>query len=32
MGWRNALRDNKGRFVKKTPKNKIFNWFKRMFA
>lgn len=32
MGWKNGLRDSKGRYVKKTTTNKFLNWFKRLFA
>jgi len=31
MGWKNGLRDSKGRYVKKTTSNAIKNWFKRIF-
>lgn len=31
MGWKNGLRDNKGRYVKKTKSNAVKNWFKKFF-
>jgi len=32
MGWKNGLRDKKGRYIKKTTFNAIKNWFKKLFV